>query len=165
VVLACHSDQALRLLGSDATPQERNVLGAIRYQPNQAVLHTDAGVLPRRRAAWAAWNYERAADPGPGWSLMRAKAPSGGAGTATGVMAPLLPCWATNPPLERAWDTDCQPVKPCEPAPEFCSKLPLTSSSAACAEPRTENTASPRQDARATPFTLCMMLPCADQRS
>jgi predicted NAD/FAD-binding protein len=64
VVLACHSDQALRLLGSDATPQERNVLGAIRYQPNQAVLHTDAGVLPRRRAAWAAWNYERAADPG-----------------------------------------------------------------------------------------------------
>ena len=64
VVLACHSDQALRLLGSDATPQERSVLGAIRYQPNQAVLHTDASVLPRRQAAWAAWNYERAADPG-----------------------------------------------------------------------------------------------------
>jgi len=38
------------------------VLGAIRYQPNQAVLHSDAGVLPQRRAAWAAWNYERAAD-------------------------------------------------------------------------------------------------------
>ena len=55
VVLACHSDQALRLLGSDATPQERSVLGAIRYQPNQAVLHTDASVLPRRQAAWAAW--------------------------------------------------------------------------------------------------------------
>lgn len=64
VVLACHSDQALRLLGSDATPLERSVLGAIRYQPNQAVLHTDASVLPRRQAAWAAWNYERAADPG-----------------------------------------------------------------------------------------------------
>ncbi|BCX52769.1 MULTISPECIES: NAD(P)/FAD-dependent oxidoreductase [Comamonas] len=64
VVLACHSDQALRLLGSDATPQERSVLGAIRYQPNQAVLHTDASVLPRRQAAWAAWNYERAADAG-----------------------------------------------------------------------------------------------------
>jgi predicted NAD/FAD-binding protein len=64
VVLACHSDQALRLLGLDATPQERSVLGAIRYQPNQAVLHTDASVLPSRKAAWAAWNYERAADAG-----------------------------------------------------------------------------------------------------
>ena len=64
VVLACHSDQALRLLGSDATPQERSVLGAIRYQPNQAVLHTDASVLPRREVAWAAWNYERAANSG-----------------------------------------------------------------------------------------------------
>ncbi|MET4577687.1 NAD(P)/FAD-dependent oxidoreductase [Ottowia thiooxydans] len=64
VVLACHSDQALRLLGSDATPAERQVLGAIRYQPNLAVLHTDASVLPRRTAAWAAWNYERATQPG-----------------------------------------------------------------------------------------------------
>jgi predicted NAD/FAD-binding protein len=36
------------------------VLGAIRYQPNRAVLHTDTGVLPRRKAAWAAWNYEGA---------------------------------------------------------------------------------------------------------
>jgi predicted NAD/FAD-binding protein len=36
------------------------VLGAIRYQPNRAVLHTDTSVLPTRRAAWAAWNYERA---------------------------------------------------------------------------------------------------------
>jgi predicted NAD/FAD-binding protein len=36
------------------------VLGAIRYQPNRAVLHTDTSVLPQRRAAWAAWNYERA---------------------------------------------------------------------------------------------------------
>ncbi len=64
VVLACHSDQALRLLGDDARPDEHAVLGAIRYQPNVAVLHTDAGVLPRRSAAWAAWNYERAADAG-----------------------------------------------------------------------------------------------------
>jgi len=64
VVLACHSDQALQLLGADASPQERSVLDAIRYQPNQAVLHTDASVLPRRTAAWAAWNYERAADAG-----------------------------------------------------------------------------------------------------
>ena len=63
VVLACHSDQSLALL-DDATPQERAVLGAIRYHPNRAVLHTDASVLPRRRLAWAAWNYARAADSG-----------------------------------------------------------------------------------------------------
>jgi predicted NAD/FAD-binding protein len=59
VVFACHSDQALALLGEGATPQEREVLGAIRYQPNVAVLHTDASVLPASRRAWAAWNYER----------------------------------------------------------------------------------------------------------
>jgi len=60
VVLACHSDQALRLLGQGATADEREVLGAIRYQANRAVLHTDTSVLPRERRAWAAWNYERA---------------------------------------------------------------------------------------------------------
>jgi predicted NAD/FAD-binding protein len=57
VFLACHSDQALRLLGSDATAAERAVLGAILYQKNSAVLHTDATLMPRRRRAWAAWNY------------------------------------------------------------------------------------------------------------
>ena len=56
VFLACHSDQALRLL-ADPTPQEREVLGAIDYQHNEAVLHTDASLMPRRRRAWAAWNY------------------------------------------------------------------------------------------------------------
>lgn len=61
VVLACHSDQSLALL-ADATPAEREVLGAIRYHPNRAMLHTDADVLPRRPLAWAAWNYARAAD-------------------------------------------------------------------------------------------------------
>lgn len=60
VVLAVHSDQALRLL-AQPTARERDVLGAIRYQPNRAVLHTDSGAMPRRRSAWAAWNYERAA--------------------------------------------------------------------------------------------------------
>ena len=59
VVLACHSDQSLALL-ADATPAEREVLGAIRYHRNRAVLHTDTAVLPRRKIAWAAWNYERA---------------------------------------------------------------------------------------------------------
>lgn len=55
VVLACHSDQALALL-TDATPDERDILGAIAYQPNEVVLHTDARLLPRNRKAWAAWN-------------------------------------------------------------------------------------------------------------
>jgi predicted NAD/FAD-binding protein len=68
VVMACHSDQALRVLGDEATAAEREVLGAIRYQPNRAVLHTDASVLPENPRAWAAWNYERAphANAGPG---------------------------------------------------------------------------------------------------
>ena len=58
--MACHSDQALALL-SDASAAEREVLGAIRYHPNRAVLHTDTALLPKRKLAWAAWNYERAA--------------------------------------------------------------------------------------------------------
>ena len=60
VVLATHSDQSLALL-RQPSPVESEVLGAIRYQPNRAVLHTDTSVLPSRPAAWAAWNYERAA--------------------------------------------------------------------------------------------------------
>ena len=56
VFVACHSDQALSLL-KDATPTEREVLGAIRYQPNEAILHTDDSLMPKRRRAWAAWNY------------------------------------------------------------------------------------------------------------
>jgi predicted NAD/FAD-binding protein len=56
VVIATHSDQALRMLG-DPTPAERAVLGAIPYQRNEAALHTDASLMPRRRSAWASWNY------------------------------------------------------------------------------------------------------------
>ncbi len=56
VVFACHSDQALAML-AQPTEAERSILGAIPYQPNRAVLHTDERLLPRRRAAWAAWNY------------------------------------------------------------------------------------------------------------
>ncbi|HET8746543.1 MAG TPA: FAD-dependent oxidoreductase, partial [Ramlibacter sp.] len=56
VVLACHSDEALALLAGDASPVEREVLGAIRYQHNDTVLHTDIRVLPKRRKAWSAWN-------------------------------------------------------------------------------------------------------------
>lgn len=55
VVLACHSDQALRLLG-DPTPAEKAVLGAIPYTRNEVVLHTDATLLPRNRRTWSSWN-------------------------------------------------------------------------------------------------------------
>ena len=63
LVLATHSDQALALL-REPSALERELLGAIRYQPNRAVLHTDVSVMPQRWRAWAAWNYERAADDG-----------------------------------------------------------------------------------------------------
>ncbi|CAN5830453.1 FAD-dependent oxidoreductase [soil metagenome] len=61
VVLACHSDQSLALL-ADPSAEEAAVLGAIHYHRNRAVLHTDTSVLPKRRLAWAAWNYERAGE-------------------------------------------------------------------------------------------------------
>lgn len=61
VFFACHSDQALRIL-ADPTPVEREVLGAIRYQKNEAILHTDESLMPRRKLAWAAWNCHVPAD-------------------------------------------------------------------------------------------------------
>jgi predicted NAD/FAD-binding protein len=60
-ILAMHSDQTLAVL-QDASAREQALLGAIGYQPNVAVLHTDSAVMPAERAAWAAWNYERARD-------------------------------------------------------------------------------------------------------
>lgn len=63
VFIACHSDQALALL-ADPTPLESQVLGAIAYQANEVVLHTDTRLLPRTRRAWAAWNYHVAAERG-----------------------------------------------------------------------------------------------------
>ncbi len=62
VFFACHSDQALQILG-DASDDEKDVLGAFEYQENEAVLHTDASVMPRRRLAWAAWNYHLPENP------------------------------------------------------------------------------------------------------
>lgn len=65
VVLAVHSDQALRMLGQDASESERQVLGAIPYQANEAVLHTDRALLPKRRRAWSSWNYHLLEEPPP----------------------------------------------------------------------------------------------------
>jgi predicted NAD/FAD-binding protein len=56
VVIATHSDQALNVL-TDADAHERRILGAIKYAPNRAILHSDHSLMPRRRAAWASWNY------------------------------------------------------------------------------------------------------------
>lgn len=56
VVIATHSDQALKML-ADPSAEEKSVLGEIAYQSNHAVLHTDESVMPSRRAAWASWNY------------------------------------------------------------------------------------------------------------
>jgi predicted NAD/FAD-binding protein len=67
VVFACHSDQALRMLG-DADAREREIVGSFPYQSNRALLHRDITVLPRSRRAWAAWNYRlpAAANGSPG---------------------------------------------------------------------------------------------------
>ena len=65
VVMACHSDQALAILGFSATDAQREVLSAVRYQPNRAVLHTDPRLLPRDEKLWSAWNYlAGSGDPG-----------------------------------------------------------------------------------------------------
>ncbi|MFH1999638.1 MAG: FAD-dependent oxidoreductase [Planctomycetota bacterium] len=56
VIIAAHSDQALAMV-ENPTPQEREVLGAIAYQENETVLHTDASLLPANRKVWASWNY------------------------------------------------------------------------------------------------------------
>jgi len=62
VILATHADQSLAML-ADATDAERHILSAMPYQPNDAVLHTDQRLLPRRRRCWAAWNYRLTGDP------------------------------------------------------------------------------------------------------
>ncbi len=62
VVVATHSDQALALF-ADPSAAEREVLSAIPYQRNEAVLHTDASLMPRRRAAWSSWNFHLSEEP------------------------------------------------------------------------------------------------------
>ncbi|HVO55996.1 MAG TPA: FAD-dependent oxidoreductase [Solirubrobacterales bacterium] len=62
VVIAAHSDQALTML-ADPSRAEREVLGAIPYQDNEAVLHTDASLMPRRRPVWSSWNFHLSEDP------------------------------------------------------------------------------------------------------
>jgi uncharacterized protein len=63
LVMACHSDQAQRVLG-DSDERERNVLSSIAYRPNRVLLHRDASLMPKRKRAWSAWNYLRSSKPG-----------------------------------------------------------------------------------------------------
>ncbi|MBT8421767.1 MAG: FAD-dependent oxidoreductase, partial [Gammaproteobacteria bacterium] len=58
VILACHSDQALAML-KDPSQQEQEILGAIPYEQNETILHTDISLMPSRKLAWASWNYHR----------------------------------------------------------------------------------------------------------
>jgi uncharacterized protein len=62
VVIGAHADQALAML-ADPSDRELEILGAFPYQPNEAVLHTDRALLPRRRRAWASWNYHLLDEP------------------------------------------------------------------------------------------------------
>jgi predicted NAD/FAD-binding protein len=63
IILACHSDQSARLL-TDADSEELDILQGVRYGANVAYLHRDDSFMPRRRAAWGAWNYLRSAETG-----------------------------------------------------------------------------------------------------
>lgn len=98
VVVATHSDQALALLG-DPSARERELLGAIGYHDNRALLHTDASLLPQRRLAWAAWNYEH-----------------GGSREARRVCLHYLLNRLQPLPFEQAVIVSLNPVR--EPAPE-----------------------------------------------
>ena len=64
VVIATHADQALRML-ADASCEEKRILGAFRYSRNEAVLHGDVSLMPKRRAAWSSWNYVAEMCDGP----------------------------------------------------------------------------------------------------
>ncbi|WP_270725135.1 NAD(P)/FAD-dependent oxidoreductase [Shimia sp. Alg240-R146] len=57
IILACHSDQAMTILGADATSAEQDALGSVRYQTNKAVLHCDANQMPKRKQCWSSWAY------------------------------------------------------------------------------------------------------------
>ena len=57
LIFACHSDQALKILGNEATEYERQILGDISYYPSDVTLHTDTSMLPNKQRAWASWNY------------------------------------------------------------------------------------------------------------
>lgn len=70
VIFACHSDQAMQVL-QNPTDKERKIVGAIRYQPNKAILHSDVSFMPKRKKAWSSWVYlsDHRKDSNPSVSL------------------------------------------------------------------------------------------------
>lgn len=121
VVMAVHPDQALALL-PDAGLDEEAVLGAIRYQRNHAVLHTDVSVLPRNERAWAAWNYE---------------SPSGVAGSGVCVhylLNRLQPLPWSQPVLLSL--NPLRPIAPASIAAEFDYEHPVYDAPATLAQAR-----------------------------
>jgi predicted NAD/FAD-binding protein len=98
VVIAAHSDQALRLL-ADPSEREREILGTFPYQENSTILHTSAAVLPRRRAAWASWNYHVPREPGVRATLTYHM------NRLQSLAAPVEFCVTLN------WDRDIDPAK------------------------------------------------------
>jgi predicted NAD/FAD-binding protein len=98
VVFACHSDETLALL-ADPSPAEAELLGAVRYQPNVAWLHTDASFLPRSRIAWAAWNYAGGGDAGlaTAGAAAPAAAPASGSVSVTYLINKLQPLPTATP--------------------------------------------------------------------
>jgi uncharacterized protein len=109
VVVATHSDQALQLL-SDAHPAEREVLGAMRYQPNTAVLHTDARLLPKNPRARASWNYHRLGTDTAGATLTYYLNPLQSIPSATPVLVTLNRDDAIDPAAVLARMTYAHPV-------------------------------------------------------
>ena len=89
VILACHGDQALRLL-ADPTPDERRLLGEFRCQPNTATVHTDESVMPRARLAWSSWNYELNRDAAGRPSTATTPPPSSAKRSTANVMSSSL---------------------------------------------------------------------------
>jgi predicted NAD/FAD-binding protein len=118
VVLACHSDQALAAL-ADPSPDEAALLGAVRYQPNVAWLHTDASFLPRSKVAWAAWNYagggapDRAGadSPAPVGAAAPGPTDAGGSVSVTYLINRLQPLPTATPVM-----VTLNPHRPVDPA-------------------------------------------------
>jgi predicted NAD/FAD-binding protein len=110
VVIATHADQALRLL-SDADAEERAILGAFGYRANEAVLHSDASLMPKRRTVWSSWNYaSEASDAAPALSVTYWMNRLQGIDDATPLFVTLNPIHAPDPALVIRRDLYDHPV-------------------------------------------------------
>lgn len=103
VVVGTHADQALGLL-ENPTEEERRILSAFRYSSNRAVLHSDPGLMPRRRAVWSSWNYLSAADAEHGLSVTYWMNRLQGIPGATPLFVTLNP-WR-EPRADLAWHSE-----------------------------------------------------------